>query len=1104
MQGTLRASLLEGHEFAPIRGDKMQPVHSTKLDRFPFAPKTAAIITALCSTMLSTACSLRTTSTPEAVPFKLTHDVSAIFSTRPDPATHSFFLVKLQSAPLLISLEKTSDGQTQVAEAALKALSEEQAEVLQKLQALSSDIKVIYQYRMVLNGFAIVAPTELKDKIGAVAGVAHVEPAGSFERPVFPASDTQAPIAAAIQARNSVKFIGGEEAHQRGIRGQGIKLGIIDTGIDYTHAMFGGAGTEEAYKANKPSEANSAFPTAKVVGGIDFAGTDYDSAAVDFKKTVPVLDSNPIDEGGHGTHVAGTAAGRGDGVNTYDGVAPDASLYALKVFGAKGSTGDSTVIAALEWAADPNGDAKLSDRLDVVNLSLGSGYGTGHILYTEAIHNLSAGGTMVVASGGNSGDTPYIVGSPGVAEDAISVAASTDDMDHNWKFRAAKFTTADKPEILVDAIEATMSKPIAEAGSVSAVLVSAGLADQDYSPEMAAKLKGKIAFIDRGVVPFFDKIRRAQAAGAIGVVVANNQPGNPIAMGGGDGSKLDIPAIMITLDLGNELKAAMAKGDVTVDLTTPLMIERPELIDTMAGFSSKGPRSIDALLKPEISAPGALIVSAKMGGGAAGVKMSGTSMAAPHMAGVMALMKQTHPTLTTAELKSLVMGTAKTMVDEKSVKYPLARQGAGRVQILRALDAAVVTLPSAISLGEVTVETRKAMQRSVEVKNISAQDLTLSIALSESTKGLSLASAKSVTIKAGESTTLDLRFAIDLSALNEALKPNGSNEISGLITLSGAAGEVARIPVLAIANKVSRVSAENLVVHSTSEADAQGAVVDLTLVNKGVNAGDAYVFNFLGRGTRKEDSSLDPFRTKFCDLSESGYRVINKAGVTTLQIAAKVFEPMTTWDLCEISVLIDSDGDFTADQELAGIRQSLLEGLTSAEYASVLLDAKATRQIRRDYEKAVMNPPAPVPGEKEPAAPTLNFSGAIVKLSPMLAFDHSTVAIVEVPVANLKLRSNGSLAIRIATSSQSGSAIEPDDFLSKDPKNWKRISVSTEGGSFVGMPEKISVAAGETKTVSFTKGAGTESLWIAYPNGRPVVGGMARDSQSQTLRPVYR
>lgn len=1061
------------------------------------------IILAVISVLGVTGCT-RPASIESKTGYALVQDISPIFSTRPDPATHAFVLVKLKSAPLLRSLD-SQNGHRVVNAASLKNIDAEQKDLLKKLQALSPDIAVLYRYRMTINAFAIVTPTALLEKIGALSGVSVVEPAGQFDRPTLP-SDVftgNAAVAGAFLAANSVKFIGATDAHSRGLRGQGMKVGIIDSGIDYTHAMFGGVATEAAYKAIDPSAPSTAFPNTKVVGGLDFVGTTYDAAAIDFKKTVPVLDVNPLDEGGHGTHVAGTVAGRGDGINTYDGVAPDAALYALKVFGAKGSTSDSVVIAALEYAADPNGDGDISDRLDVVNLSLGSGYGNGQILYSEAIGNISTAGTVVVCSGGNSGDTPYIVGAPGVSDDALSVAASLDDMEHGWKFRAAKFTTVDKPEIFVEAVEGTVGKPLADSGSIISTLVPAGLANVDFPPALAAQINGKIALIDRGIVSFGIKVERAQKAGAIAVVVVNNQPGNPTAMSGD--KTYDIPAIMVTQDFGNELKEALKKGDVTAQLTTTQVIERPELIDTMAGFSSKGPRSIDALLKPEIAAPGSQIISAKMGGGAVGTKMSGTSMAAPHMAGVLTLMKQSHPDLSAAELKSLVMATAKTMVDEKKVVYPISRQGAGRVQVMKALDAPIVTSPTSVSLGEVTIEARKNLARTLIVKNISAGAMTMNIELRESTKGLSLTSAKTVTLAPGKSETLDLRFTIDVTALNTALQPNSSNEISGLVVLSNAGNEIARVPVIAIANKTSRVQATDLWVRSTSNLDAAGSAVDLRLTNKSLNAGDAFPFNLIARDARKSDPMLDPFHSKFCDLAETGYRVITKNGIPTLQIAAKLYEPTTTWDLCQISVLIDSNGDHVADQELAGMKESDLPGLTASKFSSILLDAATAQQIRRDYEAAVLAPPVvPAPGEKPPAAPVLNYVKAIEALSPMMGFNHSTIAIVETAISDLKLSPSGALAVRIATSSQTGSAIEPDDFLSVDPKKWKKLNVSATGPSYVNLPESVSLKAGETKTISFSKGAGSEDLWLLYPTGKPVVGGFDRDLQSQTIRPIYK
>ncbi len=575
--------------------------------------------------LILTACSQATTSGS----FKLVNNLDVgIVSTRPQTAADTVLILKLKT-PALFTTLKVKDGKKQVDPDTASALMKEQDELISKLALISPNIQILYRYRLLVNGMAVVAPISTLDEIRKLTNVAYVETQTSFGRPVLAEEPaTTAAVQAAI-THTSVQFIGADKAQARGISGQGMRIGIIDTGIDYTHAMFGGAGTPEAYKAVDPTKDNPAFPTAKVVGGIDLVGTEYDSDSADFSKRTPHADRNPLDEAGHGSHVAGTIAGHGDGINTYDGVAPDAVLFAIKVFGKSGSTGDASVVAGLEFAADPNSDLNFDDQLDVVNLSLGGSFGSPHIIYAEAMMNLSKAGTVVVASAGNSGDSEYIVGSPSVVDDAISIAASVDDMDQNWKFRAVEFGTVDEPSIFVEAIEGPVSKSLAEIGTVTGTLVPAGLANQELADDLKAKIKGQVALIDRGGVPFTKKIERAFNAGAIGVVVVNNDDGEPISMGG-DGH-FDIPAVMIKKDFGLKLKSELAKGPVTIAFKTSKRIEKLELIDTIASFSSKGPRSFDALLKPEISAPGSQIISAKMGAGALGVQLSGTSMAAPQM-----------------------------------------------------------------------------------------------------------------------------------------------------------------------------------------------------------------------------------------------------------------------------------------------------------------------------------------------------------------------------------------------------------------------------------------------------------------------------------------
>ncbi|MGI8416795.1 MAG: S8 family serine peptidase, partial [Nakamurella sp.] len=205
-----------------------------------------------------------------------------------------------------------------------------------------------------------------------------------------------------------------------GLLGTGVRIGIIDTGIDYTHADFGGVGTTAAYQAALATDTGPWTPTAKVVGGTDFVGDDYNADPSDpaTYRPVPHPDPNPLDCNSHGTHVAGTAAGYGEKADgstfggdysalnsssLYDmkigpGMAPDASLYALRVFGCAGST--DVVGEALDWALDPNGDGDFSDHLDIVNLSLGSDFGTEDDPENAMIDVLAENGVLPVIAMG--------------------------------------------------------------------------------------------------------------------------------------------------------------------------------------------------------------------------------------------------------------------------------------------------------------------------------------------------------------------------------------------------------------------------------------------------------------------------------------------------------------------------------------------------------------------------------------------------------------------------------------------------------------------------------------------------------------------------------
>ncbi len=297
------------------------------------------------------------------------------------------------------------------------------------------DAHLLYRTQRVDNGVAVRAPVEQAAALATLPGV----------RAVYPII-AKAPANAKVAGLLNTPAIW-EGIDRAGLTGQGVSIAVIDTGIDYLHTMFGGPGS--GHKSNDTTVIGDApnFPFVKVVGGYDFTGDTYDAnSSSALYQPIPQPDPDPMDcyDFGHGTHVSGIAAGYGvqaaDGATyrgPYDtsidlnalriapGVAPLAQLYALKVFGCHGFS--DIVDAAIEWAVDPNQDGDFSDRVDVINMSLGSSFGAPNDSTVIAVENAARLGIIVVASAGNTGDVHYAVGSPGMAHAAIAVAATQID-----------------------------------------------------------------------------------------------------------------------------------------------------------------------------------------------------------------------------------------------------------------------------------------------------------------------------------------------------------------------------------------------------------------------------------------------------------------------------------------------------------------------------------------------------------------------------------------------------------------------------------------------------------------------------------------------------
>ena len=1039
------------------------------------------IVPLLLSSLVLMSCSKDSSSdSPAATPESQAGSEDAAVSARPTSDVERFMTTVQLAEPALLSPAAMVNGD--LSETAIDKIKAEHALFKEKLAYISPNIEVIYEYKYVLNAFSVVVPGKyagrLNDMVSSMGGV-------SFRPMQFrrvEAAEEEAGLANSWGEVDSVGFIGAKKVHETfGIMGEGISVGIIDTGIDYTHKMFGGAGTTDVYNDNDPATISEDFPTERVVGGYDFVGAEFNSASLDWMMQIPSPDPDPLDESGHGTHVAGTVAGTGDGVNTYSGVAPKADLHALKVFGKDGSTNDAVVIAALEYAADPNKDFDLSDRLDVVNLSLGGGYGAPNGLYDIAVKNLTHGGTVAVIAAGNSGDTEFIVGSPSTSQESISVAASVDAMDHNWREPAAQLKLGEEEELVALAV-GSINPPI-EGFTKPTKLVDMGLATAPASKELAEAVNGNYALIQRGENPFCEKGQYAVDAGAKGFVVYTNDDEDPITMGGE--CTLDIPGVMISKAAGEKILAAMAEMEVMIILDSGEFFEYPERIDQIAGFSSRGPRSIDALLKPEITAPGQAIVSAAVGGGDAGVRLSGTSMATPHIAGVAALLRQQYPNSTTAEIKSRMMNTAVPLRTADGEFYPLSRQGAGRIDTMAAFLSGLEFGPAAVSFGNVSVVEKKALAFKFDVTNNGFEKVTLNFGSELISSEWLLQLPKSVTFAENETKTIHGKAIV-----NPAFNSDKRAELDAFVLVFKDGVVINHVAVHTLRHRSSNLKVEEFTVGAGSAAEAIGAIGSMRIVNKGAAAGRAYPFNLVAIDER-QDLNSRPTDISFCDLESVGYRVsdamIGGEQRQLLEIAFKLYNPLTNWFFCQPTALIDIDGDETADYEVFGgqVNSYTTQLDVPDEAFSILADAQKMQQIRAEYD-ATYNP-----------ASFLDYKEAILSVAPFSTYEFSTFATLAIDLAavpgnwrRVKIKA-GVLDNRLGSGG--------DDFID----GYQDVYIDPFESSFYDFDPNLTVGAYDYEISRLTKGANDRKMIVYYPDNPATNSIGSQDQQSEVVEPQY-
>jgi subtilisin family serine protease len=901
--------------------------------------------------------------------------VSEAFSRTDGPTP---LMIELTGVPATVAYSQAGGGKNSASAVAVQAGKQQSARneqaqqaVLRSLSAVAPSARVLYQVQKAYNGIAVMADSQAVAQMRNIPGIKAIH---VLETHV-------------LDNASSVTLIGAPVAWSapNGITGDNISIGIIDTGIDYLHTNFGGSGSGyNVYTDTTPRAVTAGagvFPNAKVVGGYDFAGNTYNADATDTTppfvyQPTPFPDDNPLDcattsGGGHGSHVAGSAAGYGVNANgsTYTGpynatsvptttmrigpgVAPQADLYALRIFGCEGSTNLTT--QAIDWATDPNQDDDFSDHLDIINMSLGSSYGTPDDSSAVASNNAALVGVQVVTSAGNNSDVFYITGSPGSATWSLATASSVDDVDITDGFRvnSPSVISGTKPGSF-NSLYNWASPPITNPVPITANLYYPATNQYGCSAWTGADLtniSGTIVLVDwrkTGDVTFpcgsAARANNATAAGAKGIIMVDNTTYLDTAIAG----NASIPAIYTVKQVGDQLKSQLTAGtpsSVSVTLSNEyrnsVRIVTPGRADTISTFTSRGPRTADNALKPDIAAPGQGIFSTDAGTGTQGRTLNGTSMASPHMAGVMALLHQARPGWTIEEYKALAMNTAVndlyTQFFQSGIKYPPSRVGSGRVNVPMAIKAEVVAYNAetdgavSVSFGMVEVLGTSTLTKTIEVVNKGGETAVYQVGYDarNTVPGVSYSfpDGNIVNVPAGGTVT----FRVQLNAIASQMKntrdatiatiqatTSGNlsrhwlTEAQGIITLTPSSRPdvptpVLRVPVYAVVRPASDMTTvQNQMVF----AGATGST-NLDLIGQGVNTGSSYPTDTVSLVSAFELSAISPQLTYTApNLTESARSAdLQYVGIASDAPALAASQPITN---AKIYFGLASHGDFT-------------------------------------------------------------------------------------------------------------------------------------------------------------------------------------------------
>jgi subtilisin family serine protease len=650
------------------------------------------------------------------------------------------------------------DLNSQAAQSYSAYLANERGQAKSWIQSNAPEVQVIDEYSVVLNAIAVQLNGHSMTALLNTPGNSWVVPDYLFHLEM-----NRSPTL--IGAPTLWNAVGGQSN-----AGAGVKIGIIDTGIDQTHPFL----------TDNTLPALAGFPKCDAIDsavGIADTQCNFVSNKVIVAKVFETLtnfDGHAAQE--HGTHVSGIAAGVANTCAPFvpacnlSGIAPKAYLGNYNVF-------PGNVLSASSHDIAKAVDAAVADGMDVLNLSLGGGARPNDVL-VNAVNSAVDAGVVVAIAAGNAGPGSGTVESPGIADKVITVGAST-----NPHFIGIPVTVTS-----IGTFGAAIGQFANFVPAVTSTYVTT--IPTNGCTAISGSLAGEIALIARGTCTFSTKIRNAQSAGAAGVIVYNSQLGDPVAMSqDGTPNQPTIPAVMVSRTNGLAM-AAIAPSMVTVDGTAPqeFFTDGPSA-DILARFSSIGPPLLQSpgvglgqpqdKVKPDVVAPGVNVYSSIPSFGCASPPcfafFQGTSMATPHVAGSAALLIQLHPNWSPEQIKSALVNSAHRPVKSFStgagLNNPMVR-GAGRIdlaaasQVTATLEAGSGGGQASFSFGELP---SSGISRSFDltITSVSTSTVTYTISVVPAIAGPSITSSvKSLTLTTGGTgiVTISLTLSSNLAS----------------------------------------------------------------------------------------------------------------------------------------------------------------------------------------------------------------------------------------------------------------------------------------------------------------------------------------------------